>query len=105
MTQSLPTITTKQQALIRLSYRYRFLSRKQIQILMHHSDKRRISAWLKDLREKQYIDWIYQPDDPIQSTKPAIYYQSLNGVRFLRQLGECPPEELRKRYTESSRKQ
>jgi hypothetical protein len=71
---------------------------------MHHTDKRRISSWLKDLREKQYIDWIYQPNDPIEKTKPAIYYLDLNGVRFLRQLGEYPPEELRKRYTESSRK-
>jgi hypothetical protein len=71
---------------------------------MHHTDKRRISSWLKDLRQKQYIEWIYQPDDPIESTKPAIYYLGLNGIRFLRQFDEYPIEELRKRYTESSRK-
>jgi hypothetical protein len=72
---------------------------------MHHTDKRRISSWLKDLRTKQYIDWIYQPDDPIESTRPATYYLGLNGIRFLRQLDEYPVEALRKRYTESSRKQ
>lgn len=72
---------------------------------MHHTDKRRISSWLKDLRQKQYIEWIYQPDDPIESTKPAIYYLGLNGIRFLRKLDEYPVEELRKRYTEASRKQ
>ncbi len=72
---------------------------------MHHTDKRRISSWLKDLREKQYIDWIYQPDDPIESTKPATYYLGLNGIRFLKSLDEYPTEQLRKRYTESSRKQ
>ncbi len=50
---------------------------------MHHTDKRRISSWLKDLGEKQYIEWIYQADDPIESTKPAIYYLGLNGIRCL----------------------
>lgn len=102
--KTLPHITPKQQALIRLLYRYRFLGRKQIQLLLGHTDKRRISAWLKDLREKQYIEWIYQADDPVESTKPAIYYLGLNGIRHLRNLGDYPDEELRKRYTESSRK-
>lgn len=71
---------------------------------MHHTDKRRMSAWLKDLREKHYIEWIYEADDPVESTKPAIYYLGLNGIRFLKGLDEYPVEELRKRYTEASRK-
>ena len=71
---------------------------------MHHTDKRRMSAWLKDLREKQYVEWIYEADDPVESTKPAIYYLGLNGIRYLKGLGEYPDEELRKRYTESLRK-
>ena len=71
---------------------------------MHHTDKRRISAWLKDLREKHYIAWIYQPDDPTESKTPAIYYLALNGIRYLREHENYPLEALRKRYTESSRK-
>lgn len=71
---------------------------------MHHADKRRISAWLKDLREKHYIAWIYQPDDPIESKTPATYYLALNGIRYLREHESYPPEALRKRYTEGSRK-
>lgn len=71
---------------------------------MHHTDKRRISAWLKDLREKRFIEWIYDPDDPIDRTKPAIYYLGINGIRYLREHGDYEPTELRKRYTESSRK-
>ncbi|HSX06835.1 MAG TPA: replication-relaxation family protein [Candidatus Saccharimonadia bacterium] len=102
--KTLPHITNKQQTLIRLLYRYRFLERKQLQALLHHTDKRRVSAWLKDLREKQYIKWIYQADDPIESTKPAIYYLGINGIRLLNAADEYPSEELRKRYTESSRK-
>jgi hypothetical protein len=102
--KTLPHITPKQQKLIRLLYRYRFLQRRQIQLLLGHTDKRRISAWLKDLREKQYIEWIYRADDPVESTKPAIYYLGLNGIRFLKGIDEYPDKELHKRYTESSRK-
>ena len=102
---NLSYITNQQQALIRLIYRYRFLERNQLQAFMHHKDKRRISAWLKDLRQKQYIEWLYDPDDPIEKTKPAVYYMGLNEIRFLRALNEYPPEELRKRYKEPTRQQ
>jgi hypothetical protein len=71
---------------------------------MHHKDKRRIIAWLKELREKHYVEWIYSTDF-IEKTKPAIYYLGINGIRLLRRLGDYPPEELRKRYKESSRQQ
>ncbi|HEU4965914.1 MAG TPA: hypothetical protein VFT53_00345, partial [Candidatus Saccharimonadales bacterium] len=55
----LPDITAKQVAILELIYRFRFVNRIQIQALMHHRDYRRINAWLKDLREKQYVEWIY----------------------------------------------
>ncbi len=99
----LPKITNQQQALIRLLYSHRFLDRTQIQALLKHKDKRRISAWLKDLREKHYIEWIYNPHDFALKTKPAIYYLSLNGIRYLRSLELYPEAELRKRYKEASR--
>lgn len=99
---TLPKMTNQQQALIRLLYTHRFLNRIQIQALLKHKDKRRISAWLKDLREKQYIDWIYNPHDFAEKTKPAIYYLSLCGIRYLRSLEIYPPAELRKRYKEST---
>lgn len=102
---NLPKITNKQQALIRLIYRYRFIERKQLQILMGHTDKRRISAWLKELREKQFVDWLYDPDNPNEKSKPAIYFLGVNGIRFLRGLGDYPEEELRKRYKDASRQQ
>jgi len=77
---------------------------------MGHSDKRRIGAWLKDLREKQYIEWIYDPKDFAEKTKPAIYYIGINGVRWLKTLENEDgteyrylPDEVRKRYRESTR--
>lgn len=105
MTNSLPTITTKQQEILKLIYRYRFLNRTQIQALLRHKDKRRIISWLKDLRDKQYVDWHYDATDFIAKSKPAIYYLSLNGVRYLREAGGSPAEELRKRYKEPGRTQ
>lgn len=98
----LPTITNKQQEILRLLYRYRYLDRIQLQAFLNHKDKRRVLAWLKDLREKQYIDWIYSTDF-IEKTKPAIYYLSLNGIRHLKALDKCPTEELRKRYKDNNR--
>jgi hypothetical protein len=105
MTNTLPTITTKQQEILKLIYRYRFLNRTHIQALLGHKDKRRIISWLKDLREKQYVDWHYNATDFIAKSKPAIYYLALNGIRYLRELGVYPDEELRKRYKEPGRTQ
>jgi hypothetical protein len=69
---------------------------------MNHKDDRRINAWLKDLRGKEYIEWIYSTDF-IEKTKPAIYYLNLNGIRCLKQTDDFPIGELRKRYKENSR--
>ena len=71
---------------------------------MHHKDRRRIGAWLKDLREKEYIEWIYSTDFA-EKTKPAVYYLGINGVRFLKTLDKYPVEEVRKRYREYTRQQ
>lgn len=106
----LPKTTKKQQEILILLYRHRFLNRMQIQSFMGHRDKRRISAWLKDLREKHYVEWIYDPKDFAEKTKPAIYHIGINGVRWLKTLESDDgseylylPEEIRKRYRESTR--
>lgn len=105
---NLPKITTKQENILKLLYTYRYLDRKQIQLAMNHADKRRIISWLKDLREKQYVEWIYSTNFA-EKTKPAIYYLGINGVRFLRSLESdndtllYPPEEIRKRYKDNNR--
>jgi len=110
----LAKITKKQQAILKLLYRFRFLNRIQIQALMGHKDPKTINLWLRDLRAKGYVEWIYSTHFA-EKTKPAIYYLGLNGVRYLRklttsykdgeQLPTYPPEELRKRYKEPTRSQ
>jgi hypothetical protein len=101
----LPPITKKQQDIVELIYRHRFLTRETIQILINHKEKRRSARYLKDLKDKDYLGWIYDPTNFITKASPAIYYLSLNGIRYLRSLDKYPSEELRKRYKESSRKQ
>jgi hypothetical protein len=71
-------------------------------MFMGHKDYKTINVWLKDLREKEYVTWIYSTDF-IEKTKPGIYYLGLNGIRWLKQSQDHPTEELRKRYRESSR--
>lgn len=81
---------------------------------MGHKDPKTINLWLRDLRAKGYVEWIYSTHFA-EKTKPAIYYLGLNGVRYLRklttpdedgeQLSTYPPEELRKRYKEPTRSQ
>ena len=103
MTKQLPPITNKQQQILTLIYKYRFLNRTQIQALLKHKDKRRILSWLKDLREKEYLAWQYDSSDFINKTKPAIYYLSLNGIRYLKSTEKYSETELKKRYKDSAR--
>lgn len=110
----LPKLTKKQQEILRLLYSFRFLNRIQIQALLRHKDPKTINLWLRDLRAKGYVEWIYSTHFA-EKTKPAIYYLGLNSVRYLRTLtrknkdGEVyptyPPGELRKRYKEPIRSQ
>jgi hypothetical protein len=102
---NLPKITPKQQEMLKLLYTYRFITRKQLQILLGHTDKRRVSNWLKELREQQFIDWIYDPTDPNERSTPAIYFLSINGILFLRQTKQYPEADLRKRYKDNERQQ
>lgn len=105
MTNQTPPLTAKQQEILKLIYRYRFLNRIQIQALLKHKDKKRILSWLKDLREKQCVNWHYDPNDFIAKSRPGIYYLDLNGIRYLRSLNTFSNEELRKRYKEPNRSQ
>lgn len=100
--QTPPTLTTKQSEILKLLYTYRYLTRPQLQTLLNHKDKRRIISWLKDLRDKQYIDWKYNANDFIAKTQPAIYYLSLNGIRHLRATGNYPNTELKKRHKDKA---
>ncbi len=90
-------ITTKQQEILKLLYKYKFLDRKQIQSFLNHKYHKRINDWLKDLTQKEYLNRIYSNKFG-ENTKPAIYYLGLNGIRFLKTQDDCSIEVIRKFY-------
>ncbi len=96
-TNKLPKTTTKQHQIQKLTYRFRFLNTLQIQKFLNHKNNRRVKEWLKDLREKNYLEWIYSTKFE-QKSKHAIYYTGLNGIRWLKTQEDCTPEVIRKLY-------
>lgn len=98
----LPKITTSQQKIIYLIYRFRYLTRTHIQQLLNHTDSSTVKIWLKDLTEKKFLNRIYSKKFN-ENTKPAIYYININGIRFLRTNGNLPTEQLQKLYHERER--
>lgn len=100
----LPPITTKQQEILLLLYKYRFLNRIQIQTFLQHKYPKRINDWLKDLTQKEYLGRIYSNKFG-ENTKPAIYYMGLNGIRWLKTQDECALEVIQKLYREKSRQE
>ena len=92
---TLPNITEKQKEIIDLVFFHRFINRHQLQKIFVHKDSKRINVWLKDLVSKNYLGRIYSKK-LFENTKPAIYYLSLNGIRYMRQ------EKLPKRFRKNS---
>ncbi|MCA9343223.1 replication-relaxation family protein [Candidatus Saccharibacteria bacterium] len=103
--QSIPKVTHKQTEILDLIYTHRFLTRIQIQTILKHKDKKTINLWLKDLRQKEYINWIYNKHHFAEKTKPAIYYMGINGIRHLHNMGFHEDKEINKRYREHKRSQ
>lgn len=97
-----PKISRKQHEILGFLYSYRFLNRIQIQKFLNHKDPKRINLWLRDLRQQGYVERIYSTNF-VERTKPAIYYLSLNGIRYFKTLPDYSVEEIRKRYRESTR--
>lgn len=98
---SLQKITNKQQQILTLLYRFRFLNRIQIQTFLKHKYPKRINDWLKDLTQKEYIGKIYS-NKLGENTKPAIYYLKLNSIKYLRTI-EFPAKQLKKLHREKER--
>ncbi|MEI6133107.1 MAG: replication-relaxation family protein [Bacillota bacterium] len=90
-------ITPKQEQILRLLYKYKFLDRKQIQAFLNHKYHKRINDWLKDLTQKEYINRNYSSKFG-ENTRPAIYYLALNAIRYLKTQDEYSLEVLRKFY-------
>jgi len=99
---NIPHITNRQQDILLLLYRFRFLNRLQIQSLLHHKNTKSINTWLKDLTDKKYIERIINNQTKLNNI-PAIYYLLLNGIKFLKTQSSCKKEYITKLYKEKTR--
>jgi len=93
----------RQKEILDLLYKHRFLNRIQIQALLDQKDYKNTNLWLKDLREKQYVEWIYSTHFA-EKTKPAVYYLGINAIRRFKQ-NDVHSEHILKYYRESGRSQ
>lgn len=105
---TIPYITVKQQEIVLLYHRFRFLHRLHLQQLLHHKDKRRINSWLKDLVNKKYLENIDQDSSNSyeqikNSNKLAAYRIGINGIRFLKTQDDIDKSLLYKLYREKDR--
>jgi len=75
-------MTEQKEKLLYYLYQYRFLTRNQIQALLHHKQFNRIIIWLNDLTKEKYIRRYYNPKTV---TIPAIYSLGLKGRLYLKQ--------------------
>lgn len=82
-----PDITKKQEEIVNLVLKFRFINRKQVQKILCHKDSHRINAWLKDLVEKKYLGRIYS-HKLLENTKPAIYYLDNMGILWVKKQRE-----------------
>lgn len=98
----LPSITKKQESIILLLFRFRFLNRIQIQKLLNHKYTSKINTWLKDLTEKEYIGRSYETAFP-DKLQPAVYHIAKNGIAFLREKNGGDAKALKKFYVEDDR--
>jgi hypothetical protein len=75
--------TTKQQEILQLLYRFRFLNRPQIQSLLDHKQHSRIIAWLNTLTQNEYLK--SYPDKQFAAS-PTVYSLGNNGRKYLKSI-------------------
>ncbi len=79
--KKLPEITKKQEEIIGLVWKFRFINRHQLQKHFKYKSPRRLNEWLKDLVEKGYLGRIYS-HKLLENTKPAIYFLMNNAIIY-----------------------
>ncbi len=100
----LPNITKKQKEILFHILRFRTITAKHTQILLHHKNHRKIYIWLTDLTNKKYIGEIKAKKSP-RDNRPDVYYLERNGLLFLKDQPTIEKSYLEKMRYESKKKQ
>jgi hypothetical protein len=78
-------LTQRQTDILLLLYRFRFLTRPQIQKLLHHKHHRQVIQWLNELTEHHYVRKYY---DKKSAVIPAMYSLGRNSRTVLKKAGK-----------------
>lgn len=90
----------QQKNILLLLYKFRFLNRNQIQILLNHKYKNRVILWLNDLNQRKYIDRDFTRKF---GATPAVYSLNKNSIKVLKSLDDVKPSLLNRLYKETKR--
>jgi len=102
---TLPKITNKQKHILYLLYKFRFLHTQQIKIILNHKNPTRIQMWLKDLKDKGYINSTNNPKTFEDRSKPAIYHLNTPARHIFKNNEDCDLQVLNRIYKEKNRTQ
>lgn len=96
-------LSQKQQEILTLLPRFRFLARTHIQSFLKHKDEARINKWLIYLIQNHYV--IRRYDNAIigRNKRPAIFFLGNNGVRFVNTFGIYDTNFIHKLYCDKKR--
>lgn len=102
-TQSLPNITPKQLNLLLYLYKFTFLHTNQFQHLCNHKQPQRVQQWLKNLKDKGYLEiHEFERNTFISNMKPAIYSLTKLARKKLKNHPKCELEVLDRVYQSKS---
>ena len=97
-------ITNKSIQIPFLLFRFRFLTLKQTQLLLHHKDHKTTRLWLKHLLKNNYIGKHEEVRSPGYNA-PATYYLEKDGLLFLKDQPGIEKSYLNKMNDENKKKQ
>jgi len=95
-------LTDKQLEILLLIYRFRFLTRIQIQQFLNHKDYSLVNRYLKTLTNQKLINRIYSTERA-DINNPAIYFLATKSKSLLKDYEKCNPDVLGRVYREKHR--
>lgn len=97
--KQLPKITKKQNEILNYLYKFYFLNTNQFQKLFDHKQPQRIQKWLKDLKDKEYINiHKIKGNKFLINTEPNIYFLTKLARQKLKNNEKCDLNILNRVY-------
>lgn len=78
-------ITKRQQEILYLLYRFRYLDRRQIQALLNQKDHRRVIPWLNEITELKLTTRYFEKT---AAANPAVYSLDSEGRKYLKKTND-----------------